>query len=268
MSKIRLVASDIDGTLIVNHDSRGINPQVFDEIRELTRRGAVFMVASGRQYFGLTKLFAPVADDILYLCENGTIAIRDGRTIVSDSMPREVALELCREVMGYPGLSLLADGPREAYMLRRDQWLIDQLRRTNDEVIVPIDDPSEITGELVKVAFFAAPELMDDAFAYFQARENGRYKTTVSGSTWIDLLPVGANKGTGLRKAGEALGIAADEMVAFGDNSNDAEMLDFVGRPYLMASGRKELRTLNDRIQLCESVHGKLGELLADSSLW
>lgn len=268
MSKIRLVASDIDGTLIVNHDPRGINPLVFDEIRELKRRGAVFMVASGRQYFGLRKLFAPVADDILYLCENGTLAMDGDRALVSDSMPREVALELCQEIADYPGLCLLADGPQVAYMLKRDQWLIDQLRVTNDEVVQPIDSLDEIEGELIKVAFYTEPQHMDEAFAYFQARQEGRYQVAVSGATWIDLLPVGSNKGTGLSKTGQALGISPAEMVAFGDNINDAEMLDLVGRPYLMATGRKELRTLNDRIQLCDSVHEKLAELLDDSSLW
>lgn len=268
MQKIRLVASDIDGTLIVNHDQRGIDPRVFGQIKELRRRGTTFVVASGRQYSGLRKLFAPVADDIVYLCENGTLVMDGGRALVKDAMPRELALELCREIVAYPGLCLLADGPDVAYMMERDQWLIDSLRVTNDEVITPIQSPDDIQGELIKVAFWARPEAMDEAFSHFEARSYGRYQVTVSGSTWIDLLPAGANKGTGLRKTGEVLGIPPTEMVAFGDNDNDTQMLDLVGRPYLMASGRRELRGLNDRIRLCDSVHGQLAELLADPSLW
>lgn len=268
MGKIRLVASDIDGTLILDHDSCGIDPRVFDEIRELGRRGATFVVASGRQYFGLRKLFAPVADDIVYLCENGTLVMDGARTLVKDAMPRDLALELCREIVDYPGLCLLADGVNVAYMMERDQWLIDSLRVTNDEVVTPIQSPDDIKGELIKVAFWARPEAMDEAFAYFEGRSQGRYQVTVSGSTWIDILPHGANKGTGLRKTGEVLGIEPAEMVAFGDNINDAEMLDLVGRPYLMATGRKELRALNQRIRLCDSVHGKLAELLSNPDLW
>lgn len=325
MGEVRLVASDIDGTLIMNHDSHGINPRVFDEIRELKRRGVVFVVASGRQYYGLTKLFAPVANDIVYLCENGTLVrdardlrrtsarngedgVRvgrmrtdgarddgtkgadgrddmrvlmrnsgtgtqaesgdDARVLVKDSMPRDLALELCHEIVSYPGLSLLADGPSEAYILERDQWLTDRLRVTNDEVVVPIKSPDDIDGELIKVAFYAPPELMDEAFAYFERRSLGRYQVTVSGSTWVDLLPVGANKGTGLKKAGEALGIAPSQMMAFGDNFNDAEMLDLVGHPYLMASGQEKLRTLNDRIHLCKSVDGQLAALLEEPGVF
>lgn len=37
-----------------------------------------------------------------------------------------------------------------------------------------------------------------------------------------------------LKEIGERLGIAPDEMAAFGDNENDRAMLEFVGHPYLM----------------------------------
>ena len=39
------------------------------------------MAASGRQYNSLKNLFAPVADDILFLCENGGIIYKDGKVL-------------------------------------------------------------------------------------------------------------------------------------------------------------------------------------------
>ena len=56
----------------------------------------------------------------------------------------------------------------------------------------------------------------------------------VSGNEWADFAPLGANKGTALEAIGQQMGIAPEEMVAFGDNENDRSMLEFVGQPYLM----------------------------------
>ena len=67
---VRLVASDIDGTLLRN-GAMEISPELFEHIRRLEREGVLFCPASGRQYQSLRRLFAPVADRIPFLCENG-----------------------------------------------------------------------------------------------------------------------------------------------------------------------------------------------------
>ena len=68
---IKLVATDIDGTLI--RESSSVLPEeIFDLIRELRKRDIYFAAASGRQYMGLKRLFAPVADQMLFISENGS----------------------------------------------------------------------------------------------------------------------------------------------------------------------------------------------------
>ena len=52
-----------------------------------------------------------------------------------------------------------------------------------------------------------------------------------SGNRWVDFTPLGTSKGAALKEIGERLGIAPDEMAAFGDNENDRAMLEFVGHP-------------------------------------
>ena len=58
---IRLICSDIDGTLL-QYGRKELEGEIFEQIRELHRRGILFCPASGRQYTSLRKLFAPVAD--------------------------------------------------------------------------------------------------------------------------------------------------------------------------------------------------------------
>ena len=62
----------------------------------------------------------------------------------------------------------------------------------------------------------------------------------MAGPYWIDTTL--ANKGTGVQKLCEVLGVAPEEVLAFGDNYNDTAMLDLVGTPYIMDSAAAPLR--------------------------
>mgnify|MGYP001753077294 FL=1 len=74
---IQLVVSDIDGTLLQD-GANAIPPAIFEQIARLRERGIRFCPASGRQYTSLRKLFAPVADQLYYLCENGAVVYGPG----------------------------------------------------------------------------------------------------------------------------------------------------------------------------------------------
>ena len=71
---IRLIASDIDGTL-VRESSHHINPEYFEVIRALKAKGIRFCACSGRQYKSILELFKPVADDIYFIAENGAYCL-------------------------------------------------------------------------------------------------------------------------------------------------------------------------------------------------
>ena len=48
---IKLIASDLDGTLLYGRDS--VSEEMFELIREMKKRGILFVAASGRQYQSL-----------------------------------------------------------------------------------------------------------------------------------------------------------------------------------------------------------------------
>ena len=66
---IRLIACDIDGTLLLPGQT-SIAPVVFEEIRRLDKKGVRFCPNSGRRPESLRRLFAPVAERLYYICEN------------------------------------------------------------------------------------------------------------------------------------------------------------------------------------------------------
>ena len=76
---IKLIASDIDGTLVPDGTDQ-IDPEMFNIIKELKKRGIHFAGASGRQFVSMRKLFAPVKNDIFYITDNGSI-LRDSNKV-------------------------------------------------------------------------------------------------------------------------------------------------------------------------------------------
>ena len=90
---VKMICSDLDGTLL-QYGRSEISGEIFEEIGELARHGILFCPASGRQYTSLRKLFAPVADRCVFLCENGAVVYRDGKVIAKTPMPRQLAEDI------------------------------------------------------------------------------------------------------------------------------------------------------------------------------
>ena len=74
---IRLIASDLDGTLLKN--GAQVIPEIFELIPALKKRGIHFVAASGRQYANIRRLFAPLQDEISYVAENGSLCMHGER---------------------------------------------------------------------------------------------------------------------------------------------------------------------------------------------
>ncbi|KAG0204048.1 hypothetical protein BGX28_003889 [Mortierella sp. GBA30] len=71
---------------------------------------------------------------------------------------------------------------------------------------------------------------------------------TYSGNYFLEISAAGVNKGLGLQRYCEANGIAREDVVAFGDLLNDAEMLQFAGLGLCMGNGHEEMKRLADRV--------------------
>lgn len=88
---IKLIASDIDGTLIQD-STPNLYPEMINAIRELKEKGILFCAASGRQYASLRNVFREAADDIAYIAENGAHIRYQDKDISITPMKRESSL--------------------------------------------------------------------------------------------------------------------------------------------------------------------------------
>ena len=68
---IKLIASDLDGTLLQN-DAQALTPRAIDLISKLCDAGIHFVSASGRQYDNQKRVFDPLKNRISFIAENGS----------------------------------------------------------------------------------------------------------------------------------------------------------------------------------------------------
>ena len=154
-------------------------------------------------------------------------------------MPRALAEEIARDLWerSEGQGEVMLSGQNCAYLMERGLGMLDRVKFIGNRYKI-IRDPSDVPEEIVKVSVY----LHEGVDAYVE-RFVPRWKEAncaVAGPYWIDTTL--ANKGTGVRALCKVLGVAPDEVLAFGDNYNDTAMLDLVGYPYIMERAAAPLR--------------------------
>jgi hypothetical protein len=114
----------------------------------------------------------------------------------------------------------------------RHRHLLDQVRHGELEELVVGD---EVVKFMAKIEGMTAED-------YFRAvAPHVGHLVSVTHSaidlTMLEMGPLGVNKAVTLAEYAHALGVAPEEVVAFGDMPNDVEMLTWAGEGYAMSSG-------------------------------
>lgn len=233
LDNIQLIATDLDGTLLLN-EAKSVRSEAYPIIERVIERGVYFFAASGRQYASLRRLFAPVADHIGYVCENGGLAVWQGEIIASQTMDRSLAMEICNMAESIPGCSYIASGVEVAYAPADKPEFIQRMREVVGNDMVGVDKPSDIPEEVIKVAFQVDGERLEEVRLQFEECFGRDCRAVTSGTTWVDMIVRGINKGSALEAVSHVIDVPVSAMAAFGDAENDREMLELVGHPYLM----------------------------------
>lgn len=236
---IKLIASDLDGTILKN-GAQQLPAGFCDLVIRLKEKGIHFAAASGRQYYNLRLLFAPIQNDIHYIAENGSLCICNNQVISKGRIERELGLRIFRAVRERGGCHCLLSCESACYTDSADPAFIRHIREVVRYDMKTVERLEDVTEPFLKIAvcdFTGA----DNIESYFQKMFESEIKVVTSGMIWIDFIAPNANKGTALAGLAARLGIKPEECMAFGDQYNDAEMLKFAGKSYAMSDGARGL---------------------------
>lgn len=224
---IKLIATDMDGTFL---DSKGeYSKERLLEVLELCRKANVlFVVASGRSMLTLERLFADVASQIAFVAENGAFVKYQERTLYAAEMPKTTYTAILEHLATFPDCrGALLSGQTGAYAQPgTNPAYVSHVSRYYDNVqLLPVD---QVSDHMFKLTTKFSPETVNDRTQAISQKQPDVVAVT-TGFDSMDIILKGIDKGFGLSQLCQALGILPSEVVAFGDNANDLELLTFAG---------------------------------------
>ena len=242
----RLVATDLDGTLL--HSDGTVTPGTRTVLAELDRRGVPVVYVTGRPVRWMDALWETVGGHGLAICSNGAVVydvtargIRSVREIPAATV-LEVGETLRREL---PGTSYALErtngfGVEPGFLRRHD-------RRVPEVPVAPFEDL--LDGTVVKL--LAQVEDLDPETYWRQVEALVGDRVTVTWSSeWamVELSAFDVTKASTLALVCDELGVAPEDVVAFGDMPNDLALLEWAGTSYAMANAHPLVRDMADHV--------------------
>ncbi|MHB8215268.1 MAG: Cof-type HAD-IIB family hydrolase [Candidatus Sulfotelmatobacter sp.] len=250
---IRLLASDIDGTLL--------NPQFqisdgdLAALRRAHDAGIEIVLVTGRRHTFAVPIAKQLGFDLWLISSNGAVTRSlSGENFHRDLMPKEVCRELCGAMRDFRGNTVLTfdKETKGAIVLEHLDDLNSSIRRWLEknmayiEFVVPIE--KALVSDPVQAMFCGSTARMVEALRALEASGMGNRVTVLRTEyperdlSMIDVLNTGCSKGHALQRWAEHRGYRREQVMAIGDNHNDVEMLEFAGHPVIMGNACEELR--------------------------
>lgn len=238
---IKLIASDVDGTLLRGGEGDNISREMLQLIPELKKKGILFVAASGRQYPNLRRLFDPVKEEIGYICENGCLAFYEDQKMYQALMDTRIAHELIQAVEEIPQGEVLLSGERVSYIKPGNPEYYHHMKDVVRNDVRLLENLYEMPEPYMKVSAYRKEGI--SAYAgEWKKRFGDQVTVATAGFTWLDNMPQGVNKAVPLKKFMDRFGISPEECMAFGDEYNDLEMLKLVKYGFAMDTARTKVQ--------------------------
>lgn len=253
------MALDVDGTLLTSQGT--IAHRTRRAIQAAQERGVLVVLATGRPRSGALKIAADLGGDAMLMVNQGAALWRREDLLFHrplSAVAARRAVEVARAhscvTMVFPHATLTnaiwidgewATHPRVSRYVTRD---LPEVREFGDGRDALAQDPVAV----VVLDVLDRLSILDGALA---AAANGRgtgdtnppwrvifSHTAMASGGAIEVLHPTVSKAAPLRHLCHTLGISPAEVVAFGDNVNDVEMLQFAGMGVAMGNASLEAR--------------------------
>ena len=245
-SKVKLVVSDMDGTLL---NSKGEVSNLFFELyHKLQQKGILFCAASGRQHNSIVSKLESIKKDIYVIAENGGIAKKGDDVLLSNFLNREKILEFIPIIRKIAGANMVLCGDDCAFIESKDERFINLFQEYYHSFL-QVDDLMEIAKNrsIFKIAVYHFDS--SEKFIYPIVKDlDNDVLFKISGVNWLDISDKKANKGNALRTLQNSLNISKDETLVFGDYHNDIEMMQESSISFAMENAHLDIKKLATHI--------------------
>lgn len=247
MSNIKLIATDMDGTFLKEDGSYDKN-RLSRLLPKLKEQGILFTVASGRAMIALEKVFSGFEHDLAFVAENGSFVLHDNKVLFEAKMEKNFYLKLTGLLDDLPDLTgYMLSGRQRAYALETASADYIDFVKDYYENVQRVTDLADIDDDIFKITVNFKEETIHEREAWLNQHLDGATAMT-TGFQSLDIVLANVDKSTGLAAMCQKLDINPDQVLAFGDNMNDYQMLKFAGQAIATDNARQEVKAITDQV--------------------
>ena len=266
MARIRLLALDIDGTLLAPD---GTIPEANKEaLRRAVGRGLVVSLSSGRMTDCIQPFYDQLGIDGPVMAYNGAMVRKsreEGRGIV---FHQPLPLSVAREVLEFALKNhyLLNYYVNDVLYCQDDPSLQYYAQIYSDQtgaVYHPTDLRRLADREPSKLIIITDPPERDRLYDWWLARIQGKATLVKTNPEYLEFMAPGVDKGRGLEALAGALGFDLGEVAAVGDGLNDLPMIKKAGLGVAVANAKQEVKEAADLVLREKAEEGAVAQVVS-----
>lgn len=248
----KLIAIDLDGTTLNNNSQ--VTSETKQTIQRVINQGHIVSIATGRpfrtsaQFYKQLELNTPMVNFNGAWCHHPND--KHWKNGYHRSLERDVALSLI-PLSRYSSVKLIsAESQDHVYLDRSEDYPYTGGVPLTESQILPFTEENLIENP-TSVNVFTGEE---QSIPFLQEKIVERYGDEIEVRTWggptptLEIVSAGIQKAMGVEKIADYYNIKRNDIIAFGDEANDYEMIQYAGHGVVMKNGINGLKEVSDAI--------------------
>jgi Cof subfamily protein (haloacid dehalogenase superfamily) len=253
--KIKLVALDIDGTLL--NDDYECDRETRELLQHLESVGVKIMLCTGRPLEATKLIAAEIGAATHLITDNGAVIYDLVRqeTLAVKAIPIE-CYEPIIDGMVQTGAHVDVTSLTRMYTVSHSAAIAEMYSKYKVQPRI-VEKLTMVEDSILKATLFAKPAAIDAIMA-FLPEKLAWYPVQClrSGPTFIDVMPKDSSKGRSLSLVCEMLGIDRGSILAMGNYYNDLDMIEFAGIGVAMENAPEDVKSQADHVTASNNEQG------------
>lgn len=248
MNNLKIIATDLDGTLL-NSDLK-LSKRNREALKRLKSQGVRIVLCTGRPFDGMKHLIGELGlsgDDYCISYNGSLVQSCDGKEVLHEA---SISADDFREIAAYFagfGLGIHAMTRDKIYTYDKSiHSLTVRESYLGNLPITVLEAGDVVTEKIIKVMAVGNPEALEKAEQGFPQAISASFSLNKSEAFYLEIMQDGDNKARALKILLDKLNLSSEQLVAFGNNLNDLEMLNFAQVGVAVGNAVTELKEVSD----------------------